>query len=673
MSKKSHVLQRYSLVLFLTVSVGTLLAQGSPSQGHKTRDLTRLSLKELANLEVTTVGKKPQPVVQTAAAISVLTAEEIRRSGATSIPEALRLVPGVQVARIDSNKWAIGVRGFASRLSRSMLVLIDGRSVYTLLFAGTYWEVQDILLEDIDRIEVIRGPGGTLWGANAVNGIVNIITKDSAETQGGLVTIGGGSFEQGFAGFRYGGHAHSGVNYRVYGKFFNRDAFFHRTGTDFDDWRMGQMGFRMDSPKGRDLRWTFQGDLYRGESGQRASISSLTPPFQRVVGDNATLAGGNLLSRWIWKGSKDVETQFQAYYDRSFREEPTFREERDSADLDFQQRRNFSQRYQVIYGLQYRISSGKFTGAPTIKFLPDRRTDNLLTGFLHNEFVFGNGLAHLTFGAKFEWNSYSGMEFQPTTRLLFFLSPGQSLWASFTRGVRTPSRVEHDLLVTSALSSQVPVFSRIQADKSFVSERLFAYEAGYRWQAAEKLSVSTSFFVNRHPNLLSVEPGTPFVETTPPPPPRQIIPISLRNLVEGKSYGAEISSDWLANSRLKFNINYSFLVIDLKNRPGGADPNTARSTEGNSPRHQVSARSLVNLPHNLELDMAFRHISALPSSKIDGYSTVDLRFGWRAAAFLELSVVGKDLLQPRHGEFGGGVGGLTEVERSAYGKVLWRW
>src|SRR5437870_8648214 len=322
------------LVALLLLSGLAPVSWGDATETSETTEgrLTQVSLEQLGQIEVTTASKRPVKVSRTPAAIYVVTQEDIRRSGATSIPEALRLVPGVEVARIDSNTWSLGMRGFGSSLSRSVLVLIDGRSVYTPLFAGVYWQVQDTLLEDVERIEVIRGPGGTIWGANAVNAVINIITKNAKDTHGTLVSTGGGNIDQGFVNFRYGAGNGQSFNYRIYGKAFTRGPEFHPDRRQFDDWRMGQAGFRTDwNPNQRDS-FTFQGDLYKGEAGERVVITNYSPPSVTTVEQNAELAGGNLLGRWkrLLRDSSDV--QVQAYYDRTQRIEPSFGETRDTFD-----------------------------------------------------------------------------------------------------------------------------------------------------------------------------------------------------------------------------------------------------------------------------------------------------------------------------------------------------
>src|SRR6266550_3153608 len=283
-----------ALLLWLTVTGQMTRAQVAQNNQNPPENLKHLSLEQLGNVEVTTASKEPEQIWRTPAAIYVITQNDIRRSGATSIAEVLRLAPGLEVARTDSDHWAVGVRGFGGQFSKSLLVLVDGRSVYSPLFAGVYWQVQDTLLEDIERIEVIRGPGGTIWGANAVNAVINIITRSAKDTNGALVSTGGGNLDQGFVNFRYGGGNGHNLNYRIYGKAFTRGPEFHSDGRQFDDWRMGQTGFRADLDSNDRDTFTLQGDIYKGEAGQRLQITSYSPPYMTNVEQNAELAGGNL-------------------------------------------------------------------------------------------------------------------------------------------------------------------------------------------------------------------------------------------------------------------------------------------------------------------------------------------------------------------------------------------
>ena len=416
------------------------------------RDLTELSPEQLADLEVTSVAKKPQKSRRTPAAVYVITRETIRRSGVTTLVDALRLAPGIHVARIDSNKWAVGVRGFASSLTRSVLVMIDGRTVYTPLFAGVFWDVQDLLLEDVDRIEVIRGPGGSLWGANSVNGIINIITRSSRETQGAFVSAGGGTMERGLGMIRYGG-GHERVTYRAYAKGFDRGPGFHPTTSEFDDWHMGQAGFRTDWERTQDQTVQVQGDIYRGDAGLRTTITGLTPPFLQTVEADTRLSGGNLLARWQHAPPQGAGWSLRAYYDRTDRHEPTFGEGRNTVDLDLQRHAAYG-RNDLVLGLGYRFSAGTADGVPSVAFLPAHRADQLWTGFFRDELTFSDGRLVFALGSKLEHNDYSGFEVQPNVQALKFGQQAAARlveWAGFSKVVRGPNET-----VTSATPEQAP-------------------------------------------------------------------------------------------------------------------------------------------------------------------------------------------------------------------------
>jgi iron complex outermembrane receptor protein len=626
-----------------------------------------MSLEELVDVEVTSVSKKREPRLEAAAAIYVITQEDIRRSGATTLAEALRLAPGVQVARINASQWAIGIRGFASRLSRSLLVLIDGRSVYTPLFAGVYWEAQDTLLEDVDRIEVIRGPGGALWGANAVNGVINIITKSAVETRGGFASAGAGSEERALAAFRYGGAITPDVSYRVYAKYDDRDAAFHADGSDFDAWRMGQVGVRSDAALGAAGSLSLQANAYDSQNGERTSISSYAPPYITTVDRKATLSGGDVLGRWSRALAGGGEASLQAYYDRTHHAEPTFQENRDTFDVDFQHRFRLPLGQETTWGVGFRSTSGDTSGVPTIVFSPPSRTDRLFSAFVQDEVPLVKDRLRLTLGSKLEHNDYSGFEVQPSIRLLWVLREGQVAWAAVSRAVRTPSRVEHDLSLTAALSPASPTFAQVLGDAKFVSEKVVAYEAGYRLQATRRVLVDVAAFYNRYEDLLSVEPGAPFVEAG-----RRIFPFSLRNGISGRTRGFEIAADAVAGDRIKVRASYSYLAMDLKPQTGSADRSTGPSAEGSSPRHGVQLTGHASLPRELELDATARYVDRIPAQRAAGYFNLDLRLGWRPDPSLEMSLVGQGLFHARHLEFSGGSGASTEIQRGIYGKLSWR-
>jgi iron complex outermembrane receptor protein len=657
-----------SLVLLLAGFARDALAR-NPPQDPAAGKLTQLSLTQLGNLEIITASKVPEEVRRTPAAVVVLTQEDIRRSGATSIPEVLRLVPGVVVARIDSDKWAVGVRGFGSRLSKSLLVLIDGRKVYTPLFAGVYWEVQDTLLEDIDRIEVIRGPGGTVWGANAVNGVINIITKSAEGTHGALLSTGGGNLDQGFLNVRF-GSGNGSLHYRVYGKGFTRGPQFHADNRNSDDWRMGQGGFRTDWNLRDHDTLTVQGDAYKGVAGSRLGVTTYSPPAINDVVKNADLAGGNLLARWQRVLPSGAGFQLQAYYDRTNRSEINFAEVRNTFDLDFVHHRRW-RRQNLIGGVGARLTvSDVAQVVPTVEFSPNRFTNEIYSAFAQDEVTIAPDRLWLTIGSKFLHNNFSGFEFQPGARLLWTPSSNHSLWASFSRAVRTPSRVEEHLRFTSLLLPSLPAFIRLTGDGGFTSEELLGYEWGYRSTLHPALFVDFAAFFNDYDDLLSVEANSPFVEIAPPPF-KVVLPVLLRNGLFGQTTGGEIAPTWAPKDWWRLKGSYSFLRINLTNKPASIDGSSARSIEGSSPRHQVVFQSLLDLPGRLNLDLTYRYVSALPAPAVKAYSTADLRFGWRAGQQLDLSVVGQNLLQPHHAEFAGNPGPLVGIKRSVYAKLTW--
>jgi iron complex outermembrane receptor protein len=658
------ILQVLLIVFLFGHPSSTCWAQDAGQSQNLSPALKQLSLEQLMDIEVTSVAKKEQRWAETPAAIYVITQEEIRRSGATSIPEALRLAPGVTVSRINSNSWAIGVRGLASGFSRSLLVLIDGRSVYTPLFAGVYWDVQDTLLEDIDRIEVIRGPGGTIWGANAVNGVINIITKSAGETQGLLVTAGGGSEEKGFGSARYGGMIGQNFNYRVYGQGFRRDGQFTPHLSDHDDWQMGRGGFRTDWASSQENNLTIQGDIYQGKSGIRSQVSSFSAPFSTVIEKDVDLSGMNLLGRWSRTLSETSDLAVQVYYDRTFRREPNFHERRNTVDFDFHHRFKLFGHQELIWGLGYRYTKDDIESVPTLVVSPEDRADNLFSAFIQDEIMLVENRLRLTLGSKFEHNNYTGFEFQPSVRILWTPAERHSLWASISRAVRTPSRVDRDIAASSAPNPALPFFVRLLGNKDFDSEKVWAYELGYRIQPTDRLFVDLAAFYNRYDDFFSVEPGTPFLE-----PGRFIFPFQFDNKLKGKIYGVELAADWLWLDWWRWRFSYSHLQINLERKPGGNDTLTARPAEGGSPQNQVAATSFVNLPGNLELDGIVRYVDSLPGQDVGRYFNLDLRLGWHATKNVELSLVGQNLLDNHHAEWSGG----TQIQRGIYTKVTWRW
>ena len=635
-------------------------------------DLTTVGIEAVMNMEVTSVSKTPERFMEAAAAVQVITSEDIRRSGATTLPDLLRLVPGVQVARVNSNTWAVGVRGFTSTLSRSLLVLIDGRSVYSPLFAGVYWDVQDILLNDIDRIEVIRGPGATLWGANAVNGVINIITKSAQATQGAYTSIRGGNEDRVLATGRFGGKTSGGMAFRAYGRFADHDPEFHQNADDYDGWHLGHAGFRADADPGERDHVTIQGDHYDGRAGQRTVISTYSAPYSQTVEEDAELSGGNLLGQWRRRLGEDSDTTLQVYYDRTHRSQTNFTEDRDTFDVEFRHHLRLASRHELLWGAGYRLTSGDTGGVPTIQFLPASRTDDVLSAFVQDEIRLVPSRWTLTLGSKFEHNDYSGFNAQPNVRVLFSPSSRQVLWSAASRALRVPSRVESDLVATGLIDPTTPTFVRLQGTKDFAPERLTAYEIGYRVQATERLFLDLALFYNDYIRLLSLEPGAPFTETSPPPS-HTIVPLFLRNKMTAEVRGGELAWEWRPIATWRLTGSYSYLDMNLAGAADSLDTTTEASTEGSSPRHMAWIRSSLDVRRNLGLDLTLRYVGRLPAQQIEDYTEMDVLISRRLPQGFEVALAGQNLLSPHHAEFGGGGAGPIEVERSVYGRIVRRW
>jgi iron complex outermembrane recepter protein len=662
-----------AIVLLALWSGGKCWASSTEPEPMGSEPLRQLSLAQLGDVEVTTTSKEPEEVWKTPAAVFVITQEDIRRSGATNIPDVLRLAPGVEVAQVDSDHWSIGIRGFGAALASKLLVLIDGRSVYTPLFAGVYWQVQATPLEDIERIEVIRGPGGTIWGANAVDGVINIITKSAKDTQGEMVSLGGGNVDQGTGGFRYGGGNGQGFNYRIYGMGFTIGPQFHPDDRNFDDWRMGQVGFRTDWARGARDTITFQGDIYREIAGETTTYALYSPPSQVTVDANAQLTGGNLLASWKRVLNDRSDFQVQAYFDRTNHFEPEFGETRDTFDIDFLHHLTLPWQQTFLWGLGARVSpSNLVQTVPTINFLPNQLTDQIYSGFAQDEIPFFDHRLSLTVGSKLEHNNYNGFQVQPSARLLWNRTPKQSFWASFTRAVRTPSRLDEDVQLTDfATLNPLPVYLRVYGNPQFRSEELLGYETGFRTLASSHFYLDLALFYNDYRDVYSFQVGAPFLETSPAPE-HAIIPLLTSNGIRGTTKGFEVTPDWKPVSWWELKTSYSHLEIHMADGPGSNDPTSVAGYEGSSPKHQVVIQSFVKLPKKLEFDQTYRYVSALAAQTVNSYSTGDAHLRWQTTPQLELSVVGQNLFQPEHSEFGGDPGPLIGIKRSVYAKITWR-
>jgi iron complex outermembrane receptor protein len=636
----------------------------------------QLTLEQLGNVEVTTATRAPEQVWRTSAAIYVITQEDIQRSGATTIPDALRLAPGVEVAQADSHTWSVGIRGFGSNLTRNVLVLIDGRTVYSTLLAGTYWEVQNVMLDDVERIEVIRGPGGTIWGPNAVNGVINIITKSTKDTHGVKASAGGGNLEQGFLNARYGGSNSRGLDYRIYELGFDRGPEFHPDGNNFDRWRAIQAGFRVDWAKDQRDNLTFQGDIYDEGAGTGVNVANYSQPYSQNIYGTELLSGGNVLGRWKKTYAEGKDFQLQAFYDRTNRHQPNFTDLRDTYDVDFLDRFRLPAREQISWGLGARFSRGDNpVVVPGLTFEPNERTDRLLTAFLQDDIALINKRLTLTAGTKFLRTNYTGWQLQPTGRLLWTPTEKQSLWAAFTHAVRTPSDAEENFSLlgfTGSFADGLPVFARFNPNPHFRSEELNGYEAGYRILLRKTVYFDVAGFYNHYGDLFSEDiTGAPFLETSPGPA-HILIPADFGNGLVGTTKGIEFAPEWRPVPYWRLRGSYSYLQMDIRKGTGSLDVGSAPSIEGSSPKHEVALQSGVDFAKVFSFDLTYRYVSVLPAFTVPSYSTADVRLDWQARSQFKLSIVGRNLLQPHHAEFGGVDPGPTvAIKRNVYGQITW--
>jgi iron complex outermembrane receptor protein len=631
-----------------------------------------MTLEQLGNIEVTTVSKEPQEVWNTAAAIYVITQDEIQRSGAMNIPEALRLAPGVEVARITSGEYAIGIRGFNSRLSRSVLVLIDGRTVYSTFTAGTYWETQDVLMKDIDRIEVIRGPGGTIWGPNAVNGVINIITKNTRETQGALGSGGGGDVEQVFGDARYGAGNGKGFTYRVYAKGFSWAPQFHSDGDNYDDWHAGQGGFRMDwSAHSRDT-YRLQGDVYGQGFGERVTLTTYNPPANTDKRGDVSLYGGNVLWNWNRVQGEGRDFQVAAYYAHDTRNELNFGDSRNTVNVDFLDRFRLA-RQEVSWGVTLRASHGNEAQIISgLTFTPSRRTDQLYQAFVQDEIVVVPDRLSLLAGTKVLKTNYTAVLAEPSARVLYTPTSTQTVWAAFTHALRTPADVERDFNLSSFLgiaSDGLPLFARFSANRKFRSEQLNGYELGYRGLESREFSVDVTGFYNHYGDLFSEDLiGAPFIENNPAPT-HVLIPAQFGNGLVASTTGVEATPEWRPEQWWRLTGSYSFLDMHVKKGTNSQDIGSAPVVQGSSPEHQALLRSGFDLSKTTNLDLQARYVSALPGIQVRSYWTGNVTAQWAATPHIRLRAVGRNLLQSHHVEFNYDPGPSVGIRRGFYGEV----
>jgi iron complex outermembrane receptor protein len=631
-----------SIALILTCA-GDVCAQGTVNVSAQ--DLKRLSIEELAELDVTSVSRRLERLSQAGAAVSVVRQDDIRRTGVVTLAEAMRLADGLDVARYDGRTWAVSARGFNISTANKLLVMLDGRTLYSPLFAGTFWDVQDTVLADIDRIEVIRGPGGALWGANAVNGVINIITKDASTTRGGAALLAGGTEERFIASARHGGRLGQSGSYRVFGKYRRKDANVFPTGESADDdLQLGRGGFRIDSGDRTSTRWTLQGDAYRGTEGL----------FDR---DDTDVAGGNVLGRWVKRYSGSSELQIQAYYDRTYRNVPLqFEEVRDAFDAEVQRRSNFRGRHDLLFGGTVRVTTGRDIGSGGFHFDPERQTEKLFGFFAQDEITLKPGRFFLTLGSKFERNDFTGLEVQPTARVRWTPEGNQTAWGAVSRAVRLPVRIDTDLRIVNPATGALLV----SGNEDFGAESVVAYEGGYRIRPLARLSLDLAAFANRYDSLRSQEFPSPLGPV-----------VQLGNTLNAVTTGVELAGTVQVLEQWRVHAWYAYLHKNLSLDPGSRDLSRGRD-EANDPSFLFSLRSYLDLPYGLAFDGVLRHADERPYPAVPAYSELDLRLGWTVRPGWEISLVGQNLLHDHHPELGSIQAVRYEFQRGAYVRSAWR-
>jgi iron complex outermembrane receptor protein len=620
------------------------------ARAKQTQDLKKLTLEELSQIEVTSVSRRPEPLSRTAAAISVVRGDDVRRSGYTSLAEALRLGDGIDVAQVNGGTWGISARGFNQSTANKLLVLVDGRSTYVPLFGGTFWDTQDMLLADVDRMEVIRGPGGTIWGANAVNGVVNIISKPAQDTQGTLLNLAAGSNGMAVVSGRYGGRvgAHS---YRVYGKYRHRGEQLLTSGGGAEDaFGFGQAGFRVDANANQKIRWFVSGLAYRGTTGLA----------NRPEGDDeALVTGGHVLANLSRPTPGSGTFQIRGYYDRSDRTVPLqFDGYRNTGEVDVQQAFR-TRRHQLVFGSTWRVSGARDTGTAGFFFDPEKRTTWTINAFVQDEYELVTNRAYLTAGSKVGGNNYTGVELQPNVRFRFQDGDRQMVWGAVSRALRLPTRFDTDLRLVNPLSGSLV----LRGNENFDTETVIAYEGGYRAMPTRYLSLDVAVFANQYDSLRSQEFRP------------ELRAFELDNLLNSTTTGVEVAVGGAPVSSWRVRGSYAWLRHDFSFDEGSNDPTGGRS-EAQDPAHQLTVRSWLDLPRALAFDAIFRYVSHRPgptrlSPGVPAYAELDLRFGWTVNERLELSIIGQNLLHEAHGEMLYG-GPPEEFRRAVLLRSIWR-
>jgi iron complex outermembrane receptor protein len=642
------------------------------AQAPKPPDLTQLSLEDLMNVQVVSVSRKEQKLAKTGAAVFVITQEDIHRSGAANIPDVLRMAPGVNVARIDANAWAISIRGFNSRYSDKILVLIDGRSIYSPAFSGVYWDQIDVPLEDIERIEVIRGPGGTVWGANAVNGVINIITMSSKSTQGALVVAEAGSQESGSL-VQYGGTAGAAGTYRAFGRYSNTDSSMNPAGgAAADGWHEFHGGFRADLQLSPQDTLMVQGDVYQSAEGQTlTTVLSQQLPAVATFNDPITVASGDLQARWSHTLDNGSDMSVNVYYSHVNRLDQGLDEDSNTFDIDFQHHLALNSRNDLVWGLSYRVTDDKLTSGYDNMWFPPQQTESLYSAFVQDEIKLAES-AWFTVGSKIEHIAYTGFEYEPSAQFVWAPTDRQTIWLSASQAIRQPARQDTDIQLSAEI---IPMaggnFGVLQfnGNKNIEPEQLRDYEVGYRAQVTKRLSLDVAAFRSYYRRLETSEPGAPYFVDTPGPP-HFVLPYNIVGAAHARTFGGEIFATWNVTSRWRLSPGYSLLRMNVMQNPLSG---IASAAAGAAPEHQIQFRSSLALRSNLDWDTSLYFVGKVSDENVPSYTRLDTQIRWHIRGPIEFSVGGQNLLTARHAEFGDTfVVDYTQVQRSVLGKITWR-
>ncbi|HET9399753.1 MAG TPA: TonB-dependent receptor [Candidatus Acidoferrales bacterium] len=630
-----------------------LAISAAAQNASSTKDLANASLEDLMNIQVTSVSRTEQRVSESAAAVFVITHDDIQHSGATNIPDLLRMVPGVQVAQINANKWAISARGLNDLFSNELVVVVDGRRVYTPTFGGVFWDILDLPLEDIQQIEVIRGPGASVWGANAVNGVIDIITKKAADTHGGLITARAGNANGESGVVQCGGALGSATDYRVYTKYFNGEPLVDSSGADpADGWHLLRGGIRVDSSLGAKDKLSIESELYSGREGLVATTfpTIVSPPQSTNVEVN--LSGGSIQAAWAHTFSERSDTRVELsedIYERS----DALDERRHTFDFDFQHHFAAGHLNDLLWGGGVRYSDSVTNGNNSISTNPARQNFDLLNAFFQDEIDVVPGLARLTLGSKIERSQYTGFDFLPTARVAFTPTANQTLWAAVSRSVRTPDELDASGRTNEGPAGAiggVPVIVSVFGNSRIKNETTISYEFGYRTSISRRLTLDVATYYNSYGQQQTNDPAPIFAEGSPAPA-HFVLPLLIDNFMAGETHGVELSANWKATHRWTLSSGYAFERIHMHLKSGSTDEASIADSEGSSPVNSGQIRSHLNLPHGLAWDTSVYLVGRLLDPAIPAYTRLDTGLTWQFENNFSVAIYGQNLLQPGHMEF----------------------